>query len=169
MLKINEINRLYLGCQGENLAQTIQIDASEWLKNYPNGTISIWHKRNGDTVPSPTGATLDRTNGILSWSPTNTDTYVFGEGDAEIRLCESNVIKKSKHVLTGVSKSVTGADGNGLGSGWQDYIDAIERAAQVAIIKNGSIKFEIDEETGHLIFSYTNEVPVVYDEEEEEA
>ena len=168
MLKINEVNRLYLGCQGENLAQTITIDVSDWLITYPNGMITLWHKRNGDSVPSATGATLDREKGILTWTPTSTDTYVFGEGEAEIRLTESNVIKKSKKIITGVSKAVTGADGENLGSGWQDYINAVERAVQIALIKDGQIRFSIDED-GHLIFSYTDEIPVAEEEETEDA
>lgn len=169
MLKINDVSRLYLGSQGENLAKTIQIDVNDWLVDYPNGVVSIWHKRNGDSIPSPTGATLDRETGILSWSPTSTDTYVSGEGEAEIRLTEANVIKKSRTIITGVSKSVTGADGEDLGSDWQAYIDAVERSVSMAVLKDGHIKFHIDEETGHLIFSYTNEIPVVDDEETEEA
>ena len=194
MLKVNEVSRLYLGIQGENLAQTIEIDASAWLVDYPNGTISIWHKRNGDTVPGPTGAMLDRETGILSWSPTNTDTYVFGEGEADIRLTEGSVIKKSRKVITGVSPAVTGS-GTQLGSGWQDYInevegyknaaenaledaeaardaaenaqEAAERAAEIAILKNGQIRFSIRSD-GHLIFSYTEDVPVGPDPEEED-
>ena len=167
MLKINEVTRLYLGAQGENLANTIEIDMSDWLADYPNGTVTIWHKRNGDTAPAPTGAALDREQGILRWSPTSTDTYVQGEGEAEVRLSENNIIKKTKKIVTGVAKAVTGADGTGLGSGWQAYVDAVERAAQVAIIKDGQIRFHVDD-NGHLIFSYTDEVPVAEDPEEEE-
>ena len=163
MLKINEVNRLYLGSQGENQAQTITIDVSDWLVDFPSGIVSIWYKRNGDSVPSATGATLDREKGIISWTPTSTDTYVSGEGEAEIRLTESNVIKKSRKIVTGVSKSVTGADGEDLGSGWQDYIDAVERSVSMSILKDGHIKFSIDDD-GHLIFSYTDEIPVVEEE-----
>lgn len=163
MLKINDVSRLYLGCQGENKAQTITIDVSDWLVEFPSGVVSIWHKRNGDSVPSATGATLDREKGIISWTPTNTDTYVSGEGEAEVRLTESNVIKKSRKIVTGVSKSVTGADGDDLGSGWQEYIDAVERTVSMSILKDGHIKFSIDS-NGHLIFSYTNEIPVAEEE-----
>ena len=166
MLNINELTRLYLGCQGENQQQTIQVDVSPWLAEFPNGTITIWHKRNGDTVPQPmAGVVLDREKGILSITPSNTDTYVDGEGDAEVRLTQSNVVKKTRAVITGVSPAVTGS-GTPLGSGWQDYIDAVERAAQVAILKNGAIKFDFDDDD-HLIFSYTEDVPVEEDEDNE--
>lgn len=163
MLRVNDITRLYIGNQGENLAQTIEIDVHDWLIGHPNGNISIWHKRNGDEAPYPTGALLDRDAGVIRWSPTNTDTYVAGEGQAEIRLTEGSVIKKSCSVITGVSPAVTGA-GTPLGSGWQDYVDAIERAAGLAIVKDGALKFRINS-SGHLIMSYTDDVPI---EEEEE-
>ena len=159
MLKLNNLNRIYLGCQGENMAQTISIDVSDWIAGYESGIVTIWHKRNGDEVPYPVAATLDMENGIMYWTPTRTDTYVAGEGEAEFRLSEYSVVKKSRKVITGVSPSVTGS-GSPLGSGWQDYIDAVERAVQIALIKDGQIRFHIDEETGHLIFSYTDEVPV---------
>lgn len=134
MLNINDIRRIYLGVQGENNAQTITIDVRPWLVAYPGGSVSIWHKRNGDSVPSSTGAIFDSDEGTVSWTPTGTDTYVAGEGDAEIRLTVGSVIKKSRAVKTGVSPSVTLA-GVTLGSDWQDYINAVDglrAAAQAA-------------------------------------
>jgi len=133
LLRINEVTRLYLGVQGENLAKTIEIDVSHWLELFPNAAISIWHQRNGDDTPSATGSTLDRENKILKWSPTNTDTYVAGEGKAEIRLTENYVVKKTREVITGVSPSVTHA-GQTLGSDWADYIAAVEEEKSLAVI-----------------------------------
>jgi hypothetical protein len=46
--------------------------------------------------------------------------------------------------------------------------DAAERAAEVALTQGGFIKMAIDEETGHLIFSYTEGVPVYEEDEEDE-
>jgi len=133
LLRINEVTRLYLGVQGENLAKTIEIDVSHWMELFPNAAISIWHQRNGDDTPSATGSTLDRENKILKWSPTNTDTYVAGEGKAEIRLTENYVVKKTREVITGVSPSVTHA-GQTLGSDWADYIAAVEEEKSLAVI-----------------------------------
>ena len=158
VLKVNELTKIYLGAQGENNAQTIKIDIHEWLVSYPNGRVTIWHKRNGDEVPYPTGAVMNAEEETLSWSPSRADTYVAGEGEAEIRLTDGDVVKKTRKVVTGVSPAVTGG-GQPLGSGWQDYIDAVERAAQVAIIKDGKIRFRIDE-NGHLILGYTSDVPI---------
>lgn len=132
MLLVNEVNQIYLGIQGENEARTIQIDVSAWVTVYPNASFSIWHKRNGDTVPSATGASYDPETGILSWTPTETDTYVSGEGFAEIRMTQNGIIKKSKTIKTGVGPAVTGA-GTTLGSDWQSYIDEVDRIKSLAV------------------------------------
>ena len=158
MLNINEVKQLYLGIQGENKARPLVIDVKPWLAGHPDANFSIWHTRNGESIPDPTGAVYDSTEGTLTWTPTNVDTYIPGEGEAEIRMYENGVIKKTREVTTCVSESVTGG-GSTLGSGWQEYIDAFERAAQVAVMKNGMLKFHIDE-NGHLILSYTDQVPI---------
>ena len=131
MLLVNEVNRLYLGIQGENECREIQIDCNAWLAGNPNGTISIWHRRNGDATPSATGASLDSETGILTWVLTGVDTYVSGEGAAEIRLTENGVIKKTRAVITGVSPAVTGG-GVPLGSDWQSYINEVDRLKSLA-------------------------------------
>jgi hypothetical protein len=133
MLSITDVRKFYLGVQGENEEQTITVDVKPWLVTYPNAAISIWHKRNGDSVPSPVGSVFDRDAGTISWTPTYTDTYVAGEGEAEIRLYDNEIIKKTRKVITGVSPSVTGAAGETLESGWQGYITYIESQANAAI------------------------------------
>ena len=140
MLRVNEVNRLYLGIQGENLAQTLTIDVSDWLVNNPNGSVTIWHKRNGDAVPSATGAVFDPEEKTVSWSPTDTDTYVAGEGTAEIRLTEGEVIKKSREVKTGVSPSVTLA-ATPLGSDWQDYINAVDSLRFATLVAKNQAQY----------------------------
>lgn len=39
--------------------------------------------------------------------------------------------------------------------------DAAERAAGIALAQGGQLKFALDSTTGHLIMSYTDEVPIV--------
>lgn len=132
MLSVTDVRQFYLGVQGENEEQTIEVDLRPWLVSYPDGTVSIWHKRNGEIVPTPTGATFDAENGKITWVPTYTDTYIAGEGEAEIRLYDNGVIKKSKKCKTQVSPSVTGAAGVTLVSGWQGYINYLDSRTQAA-------------------------------------
>ena len=132
MMNINEINRIYLGIQGENECREITIDVSAWIAMFPNGSVTIWHKRNGDEVPSPTGATFDADKKTVTWRPTSTDTFVAGEGVAEIRLTDNSVIKKSREIMTGVSPAVTLA-GTTLGSDWASYIDAVDGLRSAAV------------------------------------
>ena len=133
MLSVTDVRQFYLGVQGENEEQTITVDVRPWLASYPNGVVSIWHKRNGESVPTQTGATFDPEEGTITWVPTYTDTYVAGEGEAEVRLYDNGVIKKTRKVKTGVAPSVTGAAGVTLESGWQGYINYIDSQAQAAI------------------------------------
>lgn len=158
MLNINELRQLHLGIQGENKAQTITIDLNPWLVDHPGGSAAIWHKRNGDSVPSATGAIFDSVHGTISWSPSATDTYIAGKGEAEIRLVEGSVIKKSRKVVTMVSAAVTDAAGAVL-AGWQEYLSAIQEAAGIALMKGGHLKFYTNDD-GHLILSYTGDVPI---------
>ena len=133
MLSVTDVRQFYLGVQGENEEQTITVDVKPWLASYPNGVVSIWHKRNGESVPTPTGAVYDAEAGTITWIPTYTDTYNAGEGEAEIRLYENGVIKKTRIVKTGVAPSVTGAAGVTLESGWQGMINYIDDVVEDAV------------------------------------
>ena len=140
MLSVTDVRQFYLGVQGENEEQTITVDVKPWLASYPNGVVSIWHKRNGESVPTPTGAVYDAEAGTITWTPTYTDTYNAGEGEAEIRLYENGVIKKTRTVKTGVAPSVTGAAGVTLESGWQGMVNYIdERAEEVIGAKDDAV------------------------------
>lgn len=133
MLKINELNRLYLGIQGENETRTLTVDVSAWIALYPNGSVTVWHKRNGESEPTATGAEYHSDDCTVTWSPTSTDTYVYGEGEAEFRLIENDVIKKTRKVITGVSEAVTLA-GTTLGSDWASYINAVDSLRAGAVV-----------------------------------
>lgn len=126
MLEINKVQRLYLGVKGENLARTIEIDVNAWFTMYPNASFSIWHKRQGDEGKQATGATFDRETGILSWMPTSADTFYAGEGIAEIRMTEGEVIRKTRDVTTTVAESLTTGSGETIESEWQAYLNVVE-------------------------------------------
>lgn len=132
MLKINDLTQLYLGIQGENKSRTIVIHVADWLVIYPNGSLSIWIRRPGDATATPTGAVFDVEEKTLTWQPEAVDTYVAGEGTAEIRLTEGTVIKKTREIRIVVSPAVTGGGGV-LGSDWQSYINEVERIKGIAV------------------------------------
>lgn len=132
MIKINDVRQIWLGIQGENKAREIRIDVSEWLIGNPNGSFSIWMKAPGSNVPMATGAEFDAEEGVLSWSPSSTETYTSGEGTAEIRMTEGEVIKKTKEIRIGISPAVTG-EGATLSSDWQAYINEVDRIKGLAV------------------------------------
>lgn len=133
MLQINTLSRLDLGVKDENNARDLQIDMNAWYTDYPNGSFSIWHKRNGDqTKYAASGVVFDRETGILTWTPDAYDTFYIGKGLAEIRCTENEVIKKTKDIGTEVARSLVLGSGETLAAGWQNFLNAVESA------KNGA-------------------------------
>ena len=108
MLKISDVGQISLGVKGENEAREIGIDMSEWEEELSGGTVTVWHRRHGDTEAAQvTSASYDSESGILTWTPTSTDTYYEGNGRAEIRMVKGDVIRKSRNIITKVLPSVT--------------------------------------------------------------
>ena len=126
-LKIEKLQRLDLGIQGEHNATLIRIDCNGWKAQYPNGVISLFHQRKGDEIPGVTGASYDSETGILTWSVTDQDTYYDGEGMATIQLTEGTVIRKKKKALTIVRPTLVNDVGDGLESNWQAYLNEMTR------------------------------------------
>jgi len=146
MLQINTLTRLDLGVKDENNARDLYIDMNAWYTDYPNGTVSIWHKRNGDqTKYAASGVTFDRETGILQWTPDAYDTFYVGKGVAEIRLTENNVIKKTKDIGTEVAKSLVLGSGETLTSGWQNFLNAVESAKNAAVQAAESVDGAVDD------------------------
>lgn len=156
-LKIEFLQRLDLGIQGEHNATVIRIDCNSWLQQFPNGTISLYHKRKGDEEPGVTGASFDSKTGILSWSVTDTDTYYAGEGMATIQLMDAGIVKKKKKALTLVRPAVVNDVGDVLSSNWQAYINEIERMKNLltnsseawAVGTRGGTPVDSEDETYH--------------------
>lgn len=132
MLMIETLQRIDLGIRGENQARGIQIDCNAWKNLYPNGTISIFHKRPGETTPGVTGSTWDAENGILTWVPSEYDTYYAGNGEAEIRCTEGTVTRKTAAVETLIRPDVVNDAGQTVASNWDGYIGEVERLKNIA-------------------------------------
>ena len=126
MLKINELTRIYLGVQQENAARTIQIDMSAWASLFPNATAVILHQRSGDQTKYLTGATYDSNTMILSWTPSEYDTFYDGLGTAEVRMVENEVIKKSKgSIVVAVSPAAIDGTGSVIASNYQAWLNTV--------------------------------------------
>lgn len=133
MLQINKVQRIYLGVLGENLSRTIQIDMSAWAEGYPNATVEILHRRNGDQAMTLTGASYNSDTMVLTWMPTNYDTFYDGEGQAEIRMVESQVVKKSIIVTTWTAEAVVGGSGEVIESDFQEWLNEVISQKQTAV------------------------------------
>ena len=165
MLKINELVRLHLGVEKENLSRTIEIDMSAWAQTYPNATVEILHRRHGDqTKALVTGAEYDSETMLLSWTPTEYDTFYEGFGVAEIRMVEGEVVKKTKDlIITAVCPSVIDGSGNVVASNYQAFLNSVigyKNDAQTAAAAAEAAAVHgpyIDNETGNWFVWYAEE------------
>lgn len=105
---ITNTNVIYLGRQGENLARTVEIDVNSILGKWPNATISLLVQRNQEDTFYLPAVVIE--NGILKWTISNADTEFAGDGKAEIRATQDDVIVKSAMMNTHVSDSLGGTE-----------------------------------------------------------
>lgn len=116
---------ILLGRCGENLARTVEIDVSEYLKEYPGAAVTLLHRRHGESDIYPVAAELR--DGCLVWQPTSADTAIAGSGEAEVRVTVDGVLAKSKILSTMVDKSLTGQETDAPQPG-MDWVDKIVNA-----------------------------------------
>lgn len=116
---------ILLGRCGENLARTVEIDVSEYLKEYPGAVVTLLHRRHGESGIYPVAAELR--DGCLVWQPTSADTAIVGDGEAEVRVTVDGVLAKSKILSTMVDKSLTGQETDVPEPG-MDWVDKITTA-----------------------------------------
>lgn len=114
-----------LGRCGENLAKTVKIDVSEYLKEYPGAVATLLHRRHGESGIYPVAAELR--DGCLVWQVTSADTAIVGYGEAEVRVTVDGVLAKSKILFTVVDKSLTGQEIDAPEPG-MDWVDKITNA-----------------------------------------
>nr|DAR34775.1 MAG TPA: nucleoid-associated protein [Caudoviricetes sp.] len=116
---------ILLGRCGENLARTVEIDVSEYLKEFPGAVVTLLHRRHGESGIYPVAAELR--DGCLVWQPTRADTTIAGSGEAEVRVTVDGVLAKSKILSTMVDKSLTGQETDAPEPG-MDWVDKITTA-----------------------------------------
>ena len=128
--KVDNLYYLQIGVQGENMANEVKMDVSEWVEKYPNGHLYILFKRYNDQYGYPVATTYE--DGILTWTPSVADTSVPGVGYAEVRLmdAENDIVKKSRILPTVVENSVTGNEGGEVPSPFEEWTNQILAAAE---------------------------------------
>ncbi len=107
MIDLTKAVTVFIGRRGEHHFRSIGFDVSSLLSDeYPGETLTAIYKRpDGTTYPVITSYTT----GVLTWSPSATDTIAAGVGQLEIRVVLGDVVGKSVRVLTIVEEAL--ADG----------------------------------------------------------
>lgn len=149
---------ILLGRCGENLARTVEIDVSEYLKEYPGAVVTLLHRRHGEDNIYPVAAELR--DGCLIWQPTSADTAIVGDGEAEVRVTVDGVLAKSKIISTVVSRSLTGqeTDAPEPSKDWVDKVIGAVTSVHGMTAKAESVAYgepataEYDGETGTMRF-----------------
>ena len=124
---------VYLGRRGENLARTIEIDATPMANEFPGCTFALLAQR--PTEAYAYAATVTEAGSIVSWPVTDVDTGIAGSGRIELRAMLGDVVAKSVTMATVTDKSLdapTDTDPPEPEHGWLDQALAAQAGAEAA-------------------------------------
>ncbi|OPJ65195.1 hypothetical protein [Clostridium oryzae] len=98
MIDITRAVTVFIGRRGEHHYRNIEFDVSSLLEEkYPSASLNAIYKRpDGNAYPVITSYA----DGVLTWSPSATDTSTVGVGRLEIRVTYGDVVGKSIQILT---------------------------------------------------------------------
>lgn len=114
--------------QGENEFREIDIDASAWLAEYPDGKISvIYYRPDGELYP----VIVNATESPIVWRPTAADTAVAGVGAIEVRIQIGDVLGKSCTIEANVLGAL-GAPGEAPAAPAPDWAQQVAEDAATA-------------------------------------
>lgn len=107
MIDLTKAVTVFIGRRGEHHFRYLEFDVSSLLDStYPGAALSAIYKRpDGNAYPVVTSYA----EGVLTWSPSATDTEIVGVGQLEIRVTHENIVGKSVRILTIVEEAL--ADG----------------------------------------------------------
>lgn len=107
MIDLTKAATVFIGRRGEHHFRNIEFDVSSLLSDeYSGETLTAIYKRpDGTAYPVVTSYAT----GVLTWSPSATDTIAAGVGQLEIRVVLGDVVGKSVRALTIVEEAL--ADG----------------------------------------------------------
>ena len=158
-----EMSVLPLGRLGENEVTKFVFDVSDWLEEYPGGTIglanSLPHARNGYACSIESEG-----DGKYSWTITSAELTTEGKGRCELILIKDSKVKKGKVYKTLVGEALDpDADPP---EAWQGYVTKVMdcAAAVIAAAHGQQIRFSSND-SGHLVFSYSEDEEVTEETE----
>lgn len=125
----NEPGTIELGVQGENKAEGVAFDITQWIENYGTGTAYIYHRRNIDAAPYLKELTIDTSEEIKKaiWIFDDADTAAEGEGACQLVYVKDDVIKKTMTYRTNTGESL----GDGSGETPDPYEDLLGAARAI--------------------------------------
>lgn len=98
MIDLTKVATVFIGRRGEHHYRNIEFDISSLLEDgYPGTSLNAIYKR-PDGIAYP--VVTNYVDGVLTWSPSATDTLLVGVGRLEIRVNYGEVIGKSVRILT---------------------------------------------------------------------
>ena len=104
MLDIAKATTVFIGRRGEHHFRDIEFNVSSLLGDaYPGAALNAIFKRPDSEAYPVVTAYAD---GVLTWSPTSTDTFATGVGRLEIRVVYGDVVGKSFSVLTIIEEAL---------------------------------------------------------------
>jgi len=138
-VKIEKLQYLQIGVQGDNEAMVVPIDMTSWVedlrKRYSQIGFHMLFKPYNGTVAIPVVSEFDSSTNILTWTVTLDATTAEGIGFTEVRALNipenpSNtsgvsLIKKSRIVPTLVDRSVTGVEGGAIPASQSDWTNLV--------------------------------------------
>lgn len=98
MIDLTKVATVFIGRRGEHHYRNIEFDVSSLLEDgYPGASLNAIYKR-PDGIAYP--VVTNYIDGVLTWSPSATDTVQVGVGRLEIRVTDGDVVGKSVRILT---------------------------------------------------------------------
>jgi len=107
MIDLTKAATVFIGRRGEHNFRNLEFDVSSLLEDiYPSASLSAIYKR-PDGIAYP--VVTNYSDGVLTWSPSATDTENAVVGRLEIRVTYGDVVGKSVRIFTIVEEAL--ADG----------------------------------------------------------
>lgn len=114
-----------IGYAGENKAEVLQIDYSEWIEAYGEGTIALRYQRPHESYPYEIA--LETDEGVAEWTIDSTATAVRGIGKAQLHYTVDGVLKKSCVFPVVVNSSLT--DAGSVPDPYEDWLVTLQEIA----------------------------------------